>query len=184
MRRGAQRPNSEMSPVPPCAFAIFLSAEPGLPYSGRLDCGNRSSMRWQKYHPPREAAEILTNCKRVTIASTTQELIDLACGGPKSDAFEVAYEVPGKGRVVEANVARMRNGVAANYLEPYMRRRDPDCMVIGDNLPTNKETYKEKFGTEFAQIRQETFDWLETQDLVMFGFQAGAAGMGMDALVI
>jgi len=141
-------------------------------------------MRWQRYHPPREAAEILTNCKRLTIASTTQELIDLACGGPKSNGFEVAYDVPGKGRVVEANVARVRNGVAANYLEPYMRRRDPDCMLIGDNLPTNKETYQEKFGTEFGPVRQETFDWLETQDLVMFGFQAGAAGMGMDALVI
>jgi hypothetical protein len=71
-------------------------------------------MRWQRYHPPREAAEILTNCKRLTIASTTQELIDLACGGPKSNGFEVAYDVPGKGRVVEANVARVRNGVAAN----------------------------------------------------------------------
>src|SRR5256885_10349065 len=141
-------------------------------------------MKWQKYHPPREAAEILTNCKRVTIAGSTQELIDLACGGPKSNAFEVAYEVPEKGRVVEAVVSRMRNGVAANYLEAYMRRRDPDSMVIGDDLPTNKQTYKQRFGTDFASVRQATFDWLEAQDLVMFGFQAGAAGMGMDALVI
>src|SRR5436305_7929475 len=170
-------------PVVRRAPAIFLSGAGGLHYAGGLDRSNRS-MRWQKYHPPREAAEILTNCKRVTIASTTQELIDLACGGPKSNAFEVSYEVPGKGRVVEANVARMRNGVAANYLEAYMRRRDPDSMVIADNLPTNKETYKAKFGTDFGAVRQETFDWLETQDLSMFGFQAGAAGMGMDALVI
>ena len=115
-------------------------------------------MKWQKYHPPREAAEVLTNCKRVTIAGSTQELIDLACGGPKSDAFEVAYDVPGKGRVVEAVVSRMRNGVAANYLEPYMRRRDPDSMVIGDDLPTNKQTYKQRFGTDFDAVRQATFD--------------------------
>jgi hypothetical protein len=82
----------------------------------------------------------------LTIASTTNELIDLACGGPKSDYFEVAYDVPGKGRFVEATVARVRNGVAANYTEPYMRRRDPDCMVIGDGLPTDKESFQQRFG--------------------------------------
>lgn len=89
---------------------------------------------WNQYHPPVEAAEVLTHCKQLTIASTTDELIDLACGGPKSNYFEVAYDVPGKGRFVEATAARVRNGVAANYPDPYMRRRDPDCMVIGDGL--------------------------------------------------
>jgi hypothetical protein len=81
-------------------------------------------MNWTKYHPPAEAAELLTHCKRLTLGSTTQQLVDLACGGAGSSYFEVAYDVPGRGRVVEATVARVRNGVAANYPEPYMRRRD------------------------------------------------------------
>lgn len=141
-------------------------------------------MNWQKYNPPPEAAEILSQCPRLTIANTTEELVALACGGPNSDAYEVAYDVPGKGRVVEATVSRVRNGVTANYPDPYMRRRDPDCMVIGDSLPTDKDTFLQRFGTNFDPVREATFEWLKKQELAMFGFHAGGAGMGMDALVI
>lgn len=139
---------------------------------------------WRKYNPPVEAVEVLAASPRVLIASTTQELVDLACGGAGSAAYEVAYDVPGQGRVVEATVARVRNGVAANYPEPYMRRRDPDCMVIGDAQPTDKDTYLDRFGEPFEGLRKETLAWLKTQELAMFGFHAGGAGMGMDALVI
>ena len=86
----------------------------------------KSKVPWQEFHPPVEAAEILARCKGLTVASRTEELIDLACGGPGSNYFEVSYEVPGRGRITEATVARVRNGVVANYPEPYMRRRDPD----------------------------------------------------------
>src|ERR1043165_6362764 len=141
-------------------------------------------MNWQKYHPPTEAAEILTACKRVTIASSIHELFDMAFGGGDFDSFEVSYEVPTEGMVTEATVARVRNGIVANYPEPYMRRRDPDCMVIGDGLPTDKESYKTRFGAEFGSLREETFEWLKEQELLLFGFIAGGAGMGMDAIVI
>lgn len=141
-------------------------------------------MNWQKYNPPAEAADILSRCKRLTIANTTEELIDLACGGPKSNHFEVAYDVPGKGLITEALVARVRNGVVANYPEPYMRRRDPDCLVVGDGVPTDKEGFKQRFGTEFSPLRQQTFEWLKTQELATFGFVAGGAGLGLDAMVI
>jgi len=141
-------------------------------------------MNWQKYNPPAEAADILTRCKRLSIASTTEELVDLACGGAKSNHFEVSYDVPGKGLITEAVVARARNGVVANYPEPYMRRRDPDCLVIGDGLPTDKEGFKERFGSDFNPLRQQTFDWLKSQELASFGFVAGGAGFGMDAMVI
>ena len=33
-------------------------------------------------------------------------------------------------------------------------------------------------------VRDETLAWLKTQELVVFGFQAGEPGLGMDALVI
>lgn len=141
-------------------------------------------MNWKKYNLPTEAITVVQECPSLTIASTIAELIELACGGPHSNYFEVAYEIAGKGRVVEATVARVRNGVAANYPEPYMRRRDPDCMVIADDLPTNKPTFKERFGYGFVTLREETFAWLKTQPLAMFGFVAGPKGMGRDALVI
>ena len=67
--------------------------------------------------------------------------------------MEVAYDVPGKGRIVEAEVVRVRNGISANYPEAYMRRRDPDCMLIADDQPTDKPTYESRFGQPFDDIR-------------------------------
>lgn len=144
----------------------------------------KTNITWHNYHPSIEAMDVLTHCKQLTIASTTEELTDLACGGPGSNTCTVAYEVPGRGLVTEATVARVRNGVVANYGEPYMRRRDPDCMVIGDGLPTDKESFRQRFSTDFAGLREETFAWLKEQELVMFAFVAGGAGLGMDAIVI
>lgn len=141
-------------------------------------------MEWRKYNPPSDAVAVLSTCPQVTIAGTVVDLVDLACGGPQSDNFEVAFETPGFGKVVEATAARVRNGVAANYVEPYMRRRDPDCMVIADDLLTNKPRFKDRFGYDFRELRAATFAWLKTQPLALFGFTAGQHGMGQDALVI
>lgn len=141
-------------------------------------------MNWIKFNPPAEARDILLACPKVIVAGTTDELIDLACNGAMNNYFEVAYDIPEKGSIVEATVARVRNGVVVNYTEPYMRRRDPDSVVIGDDLPTDKETFQQRFGYEFAGLRKETFDWLKTQELIIFGFSAGEPGMGVDALAI
>jgi hypothetical protein len=54
-----------------------------------------------------------------------------------------------------------------------MRRRDPDCMVIGDALPTDKCSHAERFGTPFGPVRTETFDWLKGQDLAVMAFILG-----------
>ncbi len=97
---------------------------------------------------------------------------------------EVAYDVPGKGRIAEANVCRVNNGIAANYIEPYMRRRDPDCMVIGDKRPTDKPTFEGRFGQPFDPLREDTLAWLATQPLAAFPFNAGMAGKGLDSLVV
>jgi hypothetical protein len=101
-----------------------------------------------------------------------------------SDCTEVRYDVPGKGSVLEAVVARVRNGIAANYPEPYMRRRDPDCMFIADDEPTDKPRYSERFGSDFEPLRQETLEWLKGQPLAAFAFIAGQPGMGAEAMVI
>ncbi len=139
---------------------------------------------WKQFNPPEEACRVLQNAPSVTVFESVEQLIDAACGGADSSFTEIAYDVPGKGRVLEATAARVRNGVAANYVEPYMRRRDPDCMVIGDKQPTNKSTYEERFGKDFEEVREETFQWLEKQDVALFGFVSGRRKMGMDSMVI
>ncbi len=139
---------------------------------------------WQKLNPPADAHAVLTASPKVIVAQRTEELIDLACGGPESNAFEVGYDVPGQGYVAEVQVARVRNGVCANYADPYMRRRDPDCMFIGDEEPSDKPTYRERFGKDFEELRTATLDWLKERELAVFGFVAGRRKMGADALVI
>ncbi len=141
-------------------------------------------MNWKKYNPPESVAALLEECLSLTVISSTKELLDMACGGEESPQFDVAYHVPGKGKVVEASVVRVRNGISVNYHDPYMRRRDPDSMVISDELPTNKPTFQGRFGYDFSQLREETMDWLKTQPLAMYGFIAGKKGMGGDSLVI
>lgn len=143
-----------------------------------------SQERWRLLNPPPEVQAILEACPSVITAGSTDELVELACGGPDSDFFEVTYDIAGKGKVAEATVARVRNGICANYTDVYMRRRDPDCMVIGDDLPTDKKTYSERFGASFEPLRQETFAWLKQQELAVFGFVSGRRKMGMDAIVL
>jgi len=143
-----------------------------------------SSLDWKRLNPPAEAAAVFEAAPSVTMAENIQQLVDLACGGAESNFFEVAYDVPGKGRVVAAEVARVRNGVSANYMDPYMRRRDPDCMVIADDQPTDKETFTERYGYDFDNLREETFAWLKTQPLATFGFFAGQEGFGTASMVV
>jgi len=132
---------------------------------------------------PQERA-VLERAPRVIVPENRAELVELAVGGPGSDRFEVAYEVPGKGRVVEATVVRCRNGLAVHYGEPYMRRRDPDCMVVADRDPSDKPRFSERFHVPFEELRQEIFDWLARQELLVLPFSAGHATLGHDSLLI
>jgi hypothetical protein len=136
---------------------------------------------WKSLALPAEAADILGRAPSVIVPRNVEELAALAVG---DGVAEVAFDIPGHGRVVEAVAARVRNGVSANYVEPYMRRRDPDALIIGDDLPTDKPTFAERFGRPFEPVRQETFEWLAGQDLAVFPFLAGAADIGAHAAVI
>lgn len=137
------------------------------------------------YVLPEDVANLLEQAPSVTVPEKLSDLHALAIRDKNERGWhEVAYEVPGKGRVVEAQVCRVKNGIAANYLEPYMRRRDPDCMVIGDDRPTDKPTFRERFGEEFTDLRGKTLEWMATQPLALFPFSAGIAGKGTDAIVV
>lgn len=141
-------------------------------------------MIWSKFNLPPEVNTLLAQCASVTAAGTLDELRAAACGSAASNYYEVSYDVPGMGCVVEATVARVRNGIAANYTDPYMRRRDPDCMVIADDKPTDKRTFLHRFGYPFESLRQETFQWLQSQPLSIFGFVAGKHDIGPDSVVV
>lgn len=133
---------------------------------------------------PDELNAILAECPGWHLARNVEELAELAVNDAVEGWHEVRYDVPGQGSIVEARVCRVTNGIAANYLEPYMRRRDPDCMVIGDDEPTNKPRYAERFGQSFDQTRRETFDWLKTQQLALFPFVSGVPDQGIDAVAV
>jgi len=139
----------------------------------------------KRFKLPADAEDVLMNAPAVTLARSVEQLHELALADVADDGFHhVAYEVPGKGLVEEVKVCKVKNGVAANYLESYMRRRDPECMVIGDEAPTDKPTFTERFDKPFDSLRKETLEWLKTQELACFAFTAGMPGKGTDAMVI
>lgn len=144
------------------------------------------SQHWPEMGMPEQIADVLANCKSLHFPKNREEVLGLALGGNGADFYEVAYDVPGRGRVVEATVARCANGLAVNYTEPYMRRRDPECSVIGDGKPTDKQSFRERFGEPFEPLREETFEWLKGQDLVVFAFILGGFDVetGRGALLI
>ena len=140
---------------------------------------------WTKMNLPPHVEEILAAAPSVTVAFSIDELVELAIKDAGPDGVHrVGYDLPSGEHKPEAEVVRVRNGVSANYLEAYMRRRDPDCMVIGDDRPTNKPTFDERFGKPFAGVREETFGWLKTQPLAMFAFTAGVGDDGLLAIAI
>lgn len=133
---------------------------------------------------PPELDAIIKSQKNVIIPENREHLLKLATGDEKTMFFEVSYEVPGKGEIVEATVARCRNGAAVNYMDMYMRRRDPDSMVVADDRPTDKLRYKDAYGENFEPLRKMTFDWLNNQDLIVMPFMAGGDEYGYQALLV
>ena len=123
------------------------------------------------------------DARTVVVPGSRAELIELSLGGAP-DRFEVAYDIPHHGRVVEAEVVRVRNGVAVNMPEPYMRRRDPDCMVVADEEPSDKPRFSDRFAVPFQDWRGEIIGWLATQSLIALPFRAGRRESNYDALLI
>ncbi len=131
------------------------------------------SKKWANLNLPKQVVDLLENCPSCIFPKNRKEVLTLAMGGKTKGVFEVAYDVQGKGKIVEATVARCKNGLSVNYAEPYMRRRDPECMVVADTEQTDKTRYKERFGEPFDKVRAETFDWLRKQKLVAMPFTLG-----------
>ncbi len=133
---------------------------------------------------PEEVKSLLETAKGLTLFHTTTELSHAATGGFGNSYYEVKYDIPGKGEYTEAIVHRVSNGISANYTESYMRRRDPDTMLIADSLPSDKTRFSDEMGYEFDSLRKETFDWLKKQNLAVFFYYAGNYPVGAGGMVI
>lgn len=131
-----------------------------------------------------ELKALINKADKVIVPESRQQLVDLAVGYDSRGFYEVAYDVPGNGRVVEATVARCKNGVAVNYLDIYMRRRDPECMYIADHKDTDKPRYEDKFGEDFEPLRSLALEWLQDQNLILTPFMIGGEDLGYPALLI
>ncbi|MBQ0026424.1 MAG: DUF4914 family protein [Lachnospiraceae bacterium] len=128
--------------------------------------------------------DVLKKSKRVCFPETSDELRELCYGPSHTDVYEVSYPIAGIGNVKEAEVVRCKNGPVVNFMEDYMRRRDPDCMRIGDDLPTDKPRFKDIYGYEFSKLREETYQWLSEQSLIVLPFKAGGPYFGYESLMI
>ncbi len=139
----------------------------------------------QYFNLPKELHEVLTDVE-VIIPESRRHLLELTFFGQhEAPMVEVAYEVPGHGRYVEATVGRCKNGVSVNYNDTYMRRRDPDAMVIADDRPTDKPRYRDRFGTEFTAVRSQTFEWFKAQEqLIVMPFICGNHRHGYTTLLV
>ncbi len=136
-----------------------------------------------KFQLPVDVQELLAKVS-VIIPENREHLLNLIFA-KSTTSSEVSYEVPGIGKVLEATVARCKNGVAVNYTDVYMRRRDPECMAIADEKETDKARYHEKYGKDFAPLRQKSLDWLAEQgELIVMPFIAGNRKIGYPALII
>ena len=132
---------------------------------------------------PAAVRATLDACQRIVVPSSRAELYQIALGPQGGPTFDVVYDVQGS-PVKEADVVRCRNGIAVNFPDDYLRRRDPDCMRIADDLPTDKPRYADVFGESFAQTKAETIAWLGEQDLVVVPFRAGGLSFGYPSLAI
>jgi hypothetical protein len=135
-------------------------------------------------HLPDDVSQILVKAPSIFMPETREDLLSLAMGGKTEGTFEVRYDFPGVGEFCEAVVTKCRNGLAVNYTDIYMRRRDPDCMVIADDEPTDKTRFKDRFGGSFEPLREDAMHWLATQKLLLLPFMAGGEDMGYPALLI
>src|SRR3954468_3467328 len=132
---------------------------------------------------PQELKELLASCHSFLVPRNRSALLELALGGNQPE-FEVAYDIPGRGRVVEATVTRCKNALCVNYADPRMRRRDPDCMVVADEQPSDKERFAERFGSPFKTLRRETLAWLQQNDLIVLPLYTGGKELGYPTLLV
>ena len=131
-----------------------------------------------------ELTDVIENCKGVFVPTSKAELYDMVFGPEHADVYDVVFDVPGKGQIKEADVVRCKNGASVNFVEDYMRRREPDCMRIADDKPTDKKRFADVYGYKFDKLRRETMDWFKTQELILMPFNSGGNQYGYGSMLV
>ncbi len=139
---------------------------------------------FNRFNLPEDLKAAVSKAKWRCYPETKDQLLELCYGPTHSSRYDVTYTIPGRGVFKEAEVVRCKNGPVVNFMEDYMRRRDPDCMRIGDELPTDKPRFKDVYGYEFSKLRAETMQWFEGQGIILLPFHAGGRYYGYDALMV
>ena len=138
----------------------------------------------KKFILPDQLKDIIDSGVNIIIPKDRKHLLELSMGQEDNKSFEVVYDIPGNGPITEATVVKCKNGAVVNYMDMYMRRRDPDCMVIADAGETDKARYRDVYGEEFSSLRNTTFDWLKQRELIIMPFMAGGSEFGYPALLV
>ena len=138
---------------------------------------------WIHWNIDEKVKNILNKSPKVIIPESREELFDIASGYGK-EVFEVEYKLQNGQSVTEAVVTKCKNGLAINYLEKEMRRRDPDCLLIGDEKETDKKRFQDLYHEDFSVLRQRTFDWLAEQPLIAAGIRVGGAHTNLCGMIL
>ena len=137
-----------------------------------------------KMNLPADLEAALQASPNIYFPKSRAELYELCFGTSGGSVQIVGYTVPGDGYIQEAEVVRCKNGASVNFTDEYMRRRDPNCMFIGDDLPTDKPRFSEAWGMEFGAVRAATMSWLAEQSLVVMPATIGGKAHSYTCLVI
>lgn len=133
---------------------------------------------------PEDTMQALAECAHLAMPESLDEIYELCCQDMECGRQDISYESD-DGRVVkEAELVRCKNGLAVNFTEDYMRRRDGDSMSIADAFPSDKPRFSQRYGYDFDILRRETLRWLSGQSLILLPFGAGGVNYGYDALLI
>ena len=138
----------------------------------------------KKFTFSEELTDVIENCKGVSVPTSKAELYDMVFGPEHADVYDVVFDVPAKGLFMEAYVVRCKNGASVNFTEDYMRRREPDCMRIADDKPTDKKRFADVYGYKFDKLRQETMEWFKTQELILMPFNSGGNEYGYGSMLV
>ncbi len=137
---------------------------------------------WSKWGIDKDVKQLLDASPQVVIGEDRSKLFDMAVGG--KELFDVSYELDNGEVVKEAYVAKCKNGLAINYYEKEMRRRDPECLLIGDTQETDKQRFKDIHNEDFPSLREKTFEWLKKQRLLIAGINVGGKDTGLTGIII
>ncbi len=138
----------------------------------------------EKMNLPADLRTALAGSPNIIFPDSKEELYELCFGTSGGSVHIVGYTVPGHGYIQEAEVVRCKNGSSVNFSEEYMRRRDPHCMYIGDDLPTDKPRFSDAWGMNFGDLRAATMNWLSEQPLIIMPVSIGGKYHGYSCLVV